>query len=179
MKKLNLSHPNRQMLENWKSLLKFLLPNEMRSVFWWPLKTLSSCFKKWIVSSPSQQSAGAVGEAVCTLSSLTHPTRLEEQSYKASSLWHRCSFNFSGCSHAVKPSLAPGEFCWLQEIYHGVNQRPSDRGSPYVLLECWLWGKGAGSEENDCTQIVFNVLMTSLRQEIKTESEVIYIFAEI
>lgn len=74
------------------------------------------------------------------------PPHLEEQVYKATSLWHRCSFNFSSCSDARKPSVAPGESCWLQEIYRGVNQRPSDRGSPYVLLECWLRGKGAGSE---------------------------------
>lgn len=149
----------------------------MCSGFWWPLETVRSCWGKWIVSSVSALELW--GGAVCTLPSLTRPPHLEEQSYKATSLWHRCSFNFSSCSHAVRPSVAPGEFCWLQEIYCGVNQRPSDRGSPYVLLECWLRGKGAGSEENDCTQIVFNVLMTSLRQQIKTESEVIYIFAEI
>lgn len=151
----------------------------MCSGFWWPLETVRSCWGKWIVSSCSRRALELWGGAVCTLPSLTHPPHLEEQSYKATSLWHRCSFNFSSCSHAVRPSVAPGEFCWLQEIYCGVNQRPSDRGSPYVLLECWLRGKGAGSEENDCTQIVFNVLMTSLRQQIKTESEVIYIFAEI
>lgn len=118
-KMVNLPSPNTHTyaLENWKGPLEVLSPKLdafsflKHLVATWEFKLLrvEVCFQ---LCQPSVRwRCGA--EVFAPSHRWAHPPQVEEYSYKATSLRHRRSFDFSGCSHATKPSAAPGEFCWL------------------------------------------------------------------
>ena len=105
-------------LENWKGPLE--VPSPKLDVFSFPKHLVATWEFKllhmevdFVLCPPSVR--GMCGEEGPALSHRgACAPRVEEYSCEATSLGHRRSFDFSSCSHAPKPSAAPGEFCWLQ-----------------------------------------------------------------